>query len=335
MEKILAEVKSPFTDEKIKELILLFLEQEGDSKGFYRLINNVDIDAENQEMKKFNSELYRNSGDKYQVRHNDFWMNVRGAEVIEDLDFDYYRYRGSNHYRVYLNLPEDKRESFIKQYMVACEEQGVPLNFKFSLTDKRCDQLVIMCPCEDKEQFKKIIKIVELLTVGIDLGPLPEMVGEYKEKIGIVEARKTYSYTEDVINMLRIAISLSIIENSDKLKELTEDSRLIDTIDILKEFHFDDIECLNIRGGDDRGPTSDMVNEMHEHSRELFNLFRQLIQREPTIIENIVRDFKNIARIDWHRSEDIIFGSNAEKLMNKNEVKSERNGNRGGSGEDR
>jgi hypothetical protein len=264
-------------------------------------------------------------------------VTVRGAEVIEDLDFDYYRYRESDHYRVYLNLPEDKRESFIKQYMVACEEQGVPLSFKFSLTDKRYDQIVIVCPCEDKEQFKKIIKIVELLTTGIDLGPLPEMVGEYKEKIGIVEARKTYSYTEDVINMLRRAISLSIIENCDKISGLTKDEGVIGQINLVKKVCMSWINRLAIRGKEDGREAKDFVDPYLDHSKDLFKLLGELIRIEPSIIDNIVRDFKNIARIDWKRSEDIIFGSNAEELMNqdKGEAKSKSNGNHGGIGEDR
>ena len=226
-------------------------------------------------------------------------------------------------------------ESFIKQYMVACEEQGVPLSFKFSLTDKRYDQIVIVCPCEYKEQFKKIIKIVELLTTGIDLGPLPEMVGEYKEKIGIVEARKTYSYTEDVINMLRRAISLSIIENCDKISGLTKDEGVIGQINLVKKVCMSWINRLAIRGKENGREAKDFVDPYLDHSKDLFKLLGELIRIEPSIIDNIVRDFKNIARIDWKRSEDIIFGSNAEKLMNQDKGEAKSNGNRGGTGEDR
>lgn len=310
VEEILAKVKTPFSDENIEKWMHLFLSLEGDFRQFYSAINNFDRDAQSEEMNSFAKRLY---GNTFVTSQNTHWKMIRSKNIVSDNEFDCYENFNSNHYRIYLNLPEDKRISFIKQYIVACEEQGVPLHFKFSLCDKRYDQFMALCPCEEEEQFEKIVKIVEMLTSGIELGPLPEMVGKYKENIGIVESRKTYSFTEDIIFLIEQAMSISILENLTKLKVLTDNNKFHSNFENLQE-KSQEFEEATLEYG--RYVPSLYLPHLgyYSDSSEYFGILAKLVEIEPEIIQTIIKDFKELSIRDYgvKRSTGIIFSQNTE-----------------------
>lgn len=318
MEKIFRETKSPLNDENLEKLILQLLEA-GGASPFYDAINNLDEQdgiIQNREMLEFAGDLRNISegcGREYILNMNDSWLMLCDIELLNNKEyFSSYKFDESSHYRIYLNLPEDKRVAFVKRYMVACREQGVPLQFKFSLCDGRYDQFMALCPVEKEEWFKKTVEIVELITSDMDLGKLPPLVGEYKNGIGIVEVEGTRSYTIETIKLMLAAISINMVENTDKLMGLTDDKELLDDLDFFLE---DEKHVARIRSGKEK-PTA-LYGTMRAgdlYKRE-FGLFARLLKENPDIMKNVIKDFRWVAKV-YGRASNIIFSQKTEdKIM--------------------
>ncbi len=224
MKEIMKQVKSPFSDEFIKKIIFLLLDNDMDARKMYATINHFDEEQSTQQMDEFDSKYIFRDCDKYLSRNNEYWTIIRSKSPFKYPDNDEsYLNKEKNHLRIYLNIPKEYREIFIMRYMIRCEEEGVPLNFKFAHHEGRLDNFVSVCPIDDEEIIKKELAIIEEITKDIPLGELPPLVGMYKGKIGICEGDRTNSYTEDIISFLQHDLSLNMCRNEEfgnRLKSL-------------------------------------------------------------------------------------------------------------------
>ena len=183
MKDIINQVKSPFTDEKIKQLIEQYIAFDGNEAEFYRKINKED----------------------YSIA----WSEKNHLKTSENSD------ENTEIYRIYLNLNEIDKVTVMQKYVQKCEEINKGYKIKYSTQqDDRNNEVVIIT---DSNNLEMDIDIIEEITEGIQLGELPPLVGIYKDGIGIAEEyikAPMYSYAEIRLDMIPKAILKYILDNS-------------------------------------------------------------------------------------------------------------------------
>ena len=231
MEGILREVKSPFTDELIEDLIEKFIACGCDDNMFYREINGLE-ESENT-IDPFTRELIRrihsqgiDVGDSWFKEDNDtrfiYDSNNSWVQMYSENDAMKQNEKRKSQerplvYRIYLNLSGKDKLDFVENYLKRCQDKKMPFEFKFSKGSSRDDQIVILSRMEN---FEENVSIVEELTEGMKLGKLPMLIGEFKNGIGIAEEyyNRLYSPTKVKLALVKSAVKKYLCDHKDELR---------------------------------------------------------------------------------------------------------------------
>ena len=218
MSKVLNNVKSPFTDEKIKDLIRCYLEV--GRKGTYRAITKTtdfrssDTPENNERLNKGKNEVAERVrgiiGDKSFTREQGIFQRYVINENMDE------KHKIKN-MRIYLNLPPEKRNKFVNDYVNSCIENGTNTDFKYTNDYSRKDNMVIYLNDSD---IDKQVKILEELSNDCDFLEPPPLAGRYNN-IGITSESVLggdSSFNEDrVLTVTKTIISL--LQNNPEIEE--------------------------------------------------------------------------------------------------------------------
>lgn len=348
---ILKQVRTPFTDELIKDLIEQYISCGCDDNVFYNEINNLgssDV-QDNHFTNELVDQIYakgiakqdlfyeENDDHKPIYSENRSWMVVSSEDdPMKD------SVRGGERpliYRFYLNLKGEEKSMFVLNYMNKCKESEIPYEFKFSKDDSRNDQIIVLSREKD---FEKNMSLIEELTEGMTLGNVPLLIGEYKNKIGVAEEyyNRLYSPTQAKLSLVRSAVKKYLCDHKDEFySQLSDDEKeqidtYINEFKICYEHEMKDKE----QSGDDyedwkkssyqRKSSIDCYNEHMENDsdayvcgnglKDLNRVVQMLYSKNPEeFINEIIGNFKTIGTEVWGFSRDFVF-SNAteEKYLN-------------------
>lgn len=198
--EILEKVKSPFTDELIKNLIKKYISCGCDDSIFYSEINKIgttDALKDNHFINDLMKQIYAIEVDtnskqldsQFHYESNDSWVIIsseKDSMIDRQISSDNKR---PLIYRLYLNLKGEEKKDFVLNYINKCQENNLPYKFKFSRDDLRNDQIVILT---SSETFEESVDIIEELTENAQLGELPMLIGEYKDRRKKYYQRKSY-----------------------------------------------------------------------------------------------------------------------------------------------
>ena len=240
--KILEQVKSPFQDKLIHELIKKYISCGCDDNLFYSEINGLESNKMNIDSftNTLINKIYSQGVEKSEVwsmtdeekNHLPFIYNKNSSWIIVYSEEEPMQdnQRNSNNqrplvYRIYLNLKGKEKADFVENYMKVCQDKEIPFEFKFSIDNSRCDQIVLLSRLEN---FEENISIVEELTRNIQLGNLPMLIGEYKNNIGIAEEyyNRLYSPTTAKLALVRSSVKKYLCDHKDEFYEqLSEEEK--------------------------------------------------------------------------------------------------------------
>lgn len=215
MKNILKQVKSPFTDEMIKNLFKEYIYGNVNLDEFYRVVNAVEISdlQDNQYVTQVSREIESNfaivSNSNYP-----YWNIVKSDENY--LDIPNNREDRTEIYRFYLNVKGQDKAVVIRRYIEECQKRNQGFKFKYSFKDGRNDEIVILT---NAENFVDNVDIIKQITKDITLGELPKLVGKYENNIGIAEEyinAPIYSYTKVRLAILPIVIQKYILDHIDE-----------------------------------------------------------------------------------------------------------------------
>lgn len=262
LEDVIAKVRSPFTDNFIKELIELYINADCDFHAIYDAINKVNEEnlQRNESINtlqnviwdrgtsiadgKWEEDSHGKSHMVYETKpvykENGYWMvlmsNPEAFKQYEDGDPE-----GKNLlYRIYLNVKGKDKLDCVMGYIEECHKRGLDYKFKFSTRDGRDDEIIIQ---SNSEHFLENLSIVEELTKQMQLGETPMLVGKYGNNIGVSEEyyNRLLSPTQARIYLLGASILKYICDHSDTTMTLcTDDEKrtlnyLLTTIKLHKE----------------------------------------------------------------------------------------------------
>ena len=352
--KILEEVKSPFTDELIRELIEKYIACGCDDNLFYNEVNkleNVDKNTSTHIKALINqiysqgiakSELW-NSHDKESIKlvynSNNSWV-----ELYSEKDPMKDNQRTSDKkrpliYRIYLNIKGKQKAEFIEGYIKRFQESKIPFGLKFSKDDSRLEQIVIL---SRSENFEENVLAVEELTKDMQLGDLPILIGEYKDHIGIAEEyyNRLYSPTRVKLALVRSSVKKYLCDHIDEFENQLSDEEkkkinsYISDFNYLYEFEKEDIEEF----GEDyvdlsksyyqEKSTMECAKEHIENDQDAYicgtglldlgNAIKQIYSNNPDqFISEISQNYQMIGTQVWGFAQDFIFSNETERTFFK------------------
>ena len=258
---IVTQTQCPLTDEKLKELIKIFIECNCSTDEFYKTINIGSEEKENPYL----LELYRkmfslsNEGERY-VNKNTTWRIVSSSE--ETLSVPNQIEKRVPIYRIYLNAKGKDKATIIEEYIKQCEAEGRQYKLKYALEDGRDDEIVILSYAED---LAPNVEKIERITEGMTLGEPAKLAGRYKEKIGIGEEyiqAPRFSYTQTRLGMIQIIMKKYYLDHIDEFEaDSKEKEEIKETyIDYFKE------EAQEIES-----ELGDIPNDQYQERKELLN----------------------------------------------------------------
>lgn len=220
---ILNQVESPFTDEEIINLTKKFIECNCDMSQFYRSVNINMEQKENPYLTELYSRLFSisNRGERF-VEGNDSW-NIVGSNK-EALSVPYEIESRVPIYRIYVNAKGQDKARIVEEYIRRCESTGQAYKLKYSKTDGRNDEILVLSYSED---LTKNIELIESITEGMSLGGPAPLTGKYKEKIGIGEEyiqAPIYSYTQTRLGIIPIIMQKYFLEHKPEFNKYLDDS---------------------------------------------------------------------------------------------------------------
>ena len=138
---ILNQVKSPFTDEKIINLVKKFIECNCDMSEFYRSINIEE--KESPYLTELYSRLFSisNRGGRF-IDSNNYW-NIIGSSK-ETLSIPNEIENRVPIYRIYINAKGQDKVKIVEEYIRKCESTGQAYKLKYSKTDGRNDEIIVL-----------------------------------------------------------------------------------------------------------------------------------------------------------------------------------------------
>ena len=350
--KILEQVKSPFQDELIHELIKKYISCGCDDNLFYSEINGLKSDKMNTDSftNTLINKIYSQGVEKSEVwsmtdeekNHLPFIYNKNNSWIIVYSEEEPMQdnQRNSNNqrtlrYRIYLNLKGKEKADFVENYMKVCQDKEVPFEFKFSIDNSRCDQIVILSRLEN---FEENISIVEELTRKIQLGNLPMLIGEYKNNIGIAEEyyNRLYSPTTAKLALVRSSVKKYLCDHKDEFYEqLSEEEKekideyveyfsyTYDTEKAFKEELGKDYEDLSKKYYQ-RKSSIDCAREHIENDSgayicgtgllDLGNAIQQIYSNNPEqFVNEVTQNYRMIGTQVWGFSQDFVFSNETEE----------------------
>ena len=253
---ILKQVKSPFSNEEIEKLIRTYTECNCDMNEFYRKINLSGEERENSYLNDLHNRLFSfsNRGKRF-VDENDSWDIIASSE--DTLRVPNRQKDREPIYRIYINAKGQDKAKIIEDYIRHCEDVGQVYKLKYSVTDGRKDEILILSYGED---LSKNIELIETITEGMNLGEPAELLGRYKDKIGIGEEYiqvPIYSYTQTRLGIIPIAMQKYFLDHKPQFEQyLDEEDK--ETVDFL-------LECFEEESQD----LSEEIKELSEKTEKL------------------------------------------------------------------
>lgn len=354
--EILEEVKSPFTDELIQELIKKYISCGCDDSLFYSEINKLE-DTDGTKDNHFTNELMRqiyaieadtNSkqlGSQFHYESNNSWVIISSEKdsiIDSQISSDNKR---PLIYRVYLNLKGEDKKDFVLDYINKCQENNLPYKFKFSRDDSRNDQIVILTSLET---FEECVDIIEELTENAQLGELPTLIGKYKNGIGIAEEyyNRLYSPTMAKLALVRSSVKKYLCDHKDEFyNQLSdEDKKKIDDILVPFEYRYGRELKRSEKEGKEykdrrkkyyqRKSCIDCAREHIENDSDAYvcgkglldlgNVVEQIyLKNQEQFINEVTQNYRIIGTQVWGFSQDFVFSNETEEKIFRTE-KSER-----------
>ena len=209
---ILNQVKSPFTDEKIINLIKKFIECNCDMSEFYRSININIEEKQNPYLTELYSRLFSifNRGERF-VDVNKSWYIIGSSK--ETLSVPNEMENRVPIYRIYINAKGQDKVKIVEEYIRKCEYTGQTYKLKYSKTDGRNDEILVL---SYGEELAKNIELIESITDEINLREPAQLTGKYKGKIGIGEEyiqAPIYSYTQTRLGIIPIIMQKYFLDH--------------------------------------------------------------------------------------------------------------------------
>lgn len=353
--KILEEVKSPFTDELIQNLIEKFIDCGCDDGLFYKIINNSEVsDVYNNEFTtQLTREIFNTGVDSssfyseeanplYYYRYNDSWVTISSESPNKSAFYQKKKTKDGKiplMYRFYLNLKGKDKYDFVLNYINRCKEDNLPYMLKFSTEEGRNDQVVISSTLEN---FGANLSIIEGLTEGVKLNEIPMLIGEYKDGIGIAEEffDRLYSPTQVKLALLRTSVKKYLCDHKDEFYEiLSEDEKKeIDGymyyFEIMHNEIVEDKEYYGEDYEDDRKKYYQIKSSLEcaeEHIDnvseaycsgdgllKLGNAIKKIYEdNKEKFISEVMQNYKMIGTQVWGFSEDFVFSNETKEQLAK------------------
>lgn len=360
--KILENVKSPFSDELIHNLIKEYLSCNCDDNLFYNKINNLE--ASTTKVSPFTQELVKHIQAKgkyiYDInpsqpsppffyKDNNSWLTLYSEQdPMKD------NQRNPNNkipllYRIYLNLKDKEKSDFVLNYIDNCQKNNLPYKFKISKEEFRNDQIVLLSRFENLE---KNISIIEEITQHQQLGDLPMLIGSYKDKIGIAEEfyNRLYSPTKAKLTLVRSSVKKYLCDyknefypNLSEVDKKQLDKYIKDFEDLYnnqledQEYLGEDYEDLNKKYYQNKSSIDCAKEHIENDSNayisgnglsELSNAIQQIYANNPQkFIHEVTQNYKLISTQVWGFSQDFVFSNETKEklatLSKKNAVQRE------------
>ena len=351
--KILEDVKSPFTDELIQDLIEKYIACGCNDDLFYNEINqigNTDTSIDSPHIEALINQLYCQGISKSQLWN---YPDKDNIPVIYDSNNSWFLLYSDDDpmkdnrrttdkrrpllYRIYLNLKDKEKAEFIENYIKKFQESKTPFELKFSKDNTRLDQIVILSRSENLEEN---ISTVEELTQGLNLGKLPILIGEYKHGIGIAEEyhNRLYSPTSVKLALVRSAVKKYLCDHIDEFESQLSDeekkiiNKFIRRFNHLYESEKEDIEELGDEYEDlsknyyQEKSTIDCAKEHIENDSNAYvcgtgllklgSIIKQIYLNNPEqFISEISQNFRMIGTQVWGFAQDFVFSSETERTF--------------------
>ena len=352
--EILKKVKSPFSDNLIKELIENYIACGCDDNLFYNKVNKLDdtnksistsiITLINQIYSQgiSKSELW-NFPDKEKIQlvydSNSSWIVLSSEDDPMEDNKRTTDNRRILIYRIYLNLKDKEKANFIENYIKICQKAKMPFEFKFSKDESRLDQIVILSRSENLERN---VFLVEKLTKDLQLGSLPILVGEYGNGIGIVEEyyNRLYSPTKVRLALIRSSIKKYLCDHLDEFKNKISDEEKEIISSYIREFNYlyeSEKQNLEIFGEEyedidkkyyQEKSTIECAKERIENDsdarineKDLLNLGNVIkyvyLSNSEKFVKEIIQNYRMIGTQVWGLAQDFIFSNETENKFLK------------------
>lgn len=357
--KILEEVKSPFTDGLIRELIEKYIACGCDDNLFYNEVNKLDNadKTTSTHIRALINQIYSqgiakselcNYPDKENIQlvydSNSSWL-VLSSE--DDPMKDNQRTSDNQRpllYRIYLNIKDKQKAEFIEDYIKRFQESKIPFELKFSKDDSRLDQIVIL---SRSENFEENVLAVEELTKDMQLGDLPMLIGKYKDGIGIAEEyyNRLYSPTKVKLALVRSSVKKYLCDHIDEFENQLSDEEKKKINEYIGDFNYlyesekediaefgEDYEDLSKNYYQEKS-TIDCAKEYVENDHdayvcgtgllELSNAIKQIYLSNPEqFISEISQNYRMIGIHVWGFAQDFVFSNETERtFLNSKENK--------------
>jgi len=220
--QILNQVKSPFTDEQIEKLIKIYIECNCNMDEFYKRINLNVEEQENPYLNDLYSRLFSlsNRGERF-VDGNSSWTIVASSK--DTLSVPNRHEDRVPIYRIYINAKGQDKAKIVEDYIKSCEDAGYGYKLKYSITDGRQDEILILSYGED---LSRNIELIEKITEGKSLGEPAELLGRYKDKIGIGEEyiqAPLYSYTQTRLGIIPIVMQKYFLDHKPQFEQYLDE----------------------------------------------------------------------------------------------------------------
>ena len=350
--KILGEVKSPFKDDMIHDLIEKYITCGCDDDLFYNEVNQLNNDdtRTSTHIRELINKIYSQGIDKNELWNypdkediqlvydiNSSWVFLSSEEDPMKDNQRIFNKQRPLVYRIYLNINDKQKAEFIQNYIKRFQEAKIPFELKFSKDDTRLDQIVILSRAENLEEN---VLTVEELTKDIKLGDLPALIGEYKNKIGIAEEyyNRLYSPTKAKLSLVRSSVKKYLCDHVDEFESQLSDEEKKKINEYIGEFNYlyesekgDIEECGNKY--EDLGKsyyqeksTIDCAKEHIENDHDAYvcgtglldlgNAIKQIYSNNPEqFISEISQNYQMIGTQVWGFALDFVFSNETERTF--------------------
>lgn len=350
--KILGEVKNPFTDELIHDLIEKYIICGCDDNLFYNEVNKLENadKSTSTHIRELINQIYSqgiNKGELWNYPDKEniqlvYDSNSRWVFLSSEEDPMKNNQRTSDNqrplvYRIYLNINDKQKAEFIQNYIKRFQEAKIPFELKFSQDNTRLDQIVILSRVEN---FEENVLAVEELTKDIQLGDLPVLIGEYKNRIGIAEEyhNRLYSPTKVKLALVRSSVKKYLCDHVAEFESQLSDEEKKKINAYISEFNYlYELEKENIEEfGDEyedlsksyyqEKSTIDCAKEHIENDHDAYvcgtglldlgNVIKQIYSNNPEqFISEISQNYRMIGTQVWGFAQDFVFSSETERTF--------------------
>lgn len=342
IDDILNDVESPFSNELIQELIETFISCGCDYDKFYSEVNHTEAnDRLNDSYELINYiekiGIPKEKAEKYEDEnkpippllydaHGFHWMTLYSKEEPLNDKVDQ-NGKWPLIYRFYLNLKGQDKADFVKGYLKECQQKGIPFHFKFSKTNSREDQIVLLSRLED---FEDNFSIISDLTKDKGIGTPPKLVGKHKNNVGIDEEYyiRCISPTQAKLLVIISAITKYVCDyNSEFYEQLSNDEKeMVDTliqhfkkeIEFVEEFGEAKIEYYQKKGELDCLKENIEFYQGNRCDTRALLKFSEIVQKiyasnPEQFIQESIKNYRMIGTQVWGFSKDFVFSNETEE----------------------